>query len=273
MDLSITISACGSKFAPIMLRGDYGEQIDIARRLGFKMVELHIQDPNKIDRDLILKTLQRTGIKVSTIGTGQAFVDERLSFSNPDQEIRRRAVQRVKDQIDFANELGAKVIIGTIKGPMPENLSDQLVARKNIIECMQACSEHAESSTVGLTLEAVNRYETNFLNTAEETMKFIREIDSPVLGLHLDTFHMNLEEVSLEETLKTYAPWLSHMHLADSNRWAPGMGHLDFERIIATLKAINYQGVLAIECLPRPDAMIAARQSFNYLSPMINQAS
>lgn len=269
MDLSITISAYGSKFAPIVLRGDYAEQICIAHQVGFKLVELHIQDPNKIDQDRILQSLQSTGVKVSTLGTGQAYVDERLSFSDSDAEIRKRAVQRIKDQIKFAHKLGAKVIIGTIKGTMPENFAAQESARQRVLACLQECSAYAESLTVELTLEAVNRYETNFLNTAEETAAFIKEINSPALGLHLDVFHMNMEEVSIEVALKTYAPLLRHMHLADSNRWAPGMGHLDFKGLIKTLNEVNYQGALAIECLPRPDAMVAARQAFDFLSPLV----
>lgn len=269
MDLSITVSMPGSKFAPIVLRGDYAEQIRVASHVGFKAIELHIPDPTKINQDSIFYTLEHTGLKVSTIGTGQAYVDERLSFSDPAAEVREKAVQRIKDQIEFAKKLDAKVIIGTIKGLMPENLSDREVAHERVIQSLRECSKYAEDLGTMLTLEAVNRYETNFLNTAEETAALIIEVNSPALRLHLDSFHMNIEEVSITQTIKTYGHLLTHVHLADSNRWAPGMGHIDFPAMIATFKEIGYQGYLAIECLPKPSSLIAAQQAYDYLSPLV----
>ncbi len=269
MDLSITISSCGSKFAPIVLQGDYTEQIQIAYSLGFKAVELHIKDPNAINQPLIFRAIKDTGIKVSTIGTGQAYVDEKISFSNPDAQIRRRAVQRIKDQIDFAKQLDAKIIVGTIKGPMPEDPSEKVIAKNRVVECLKECAKYAEKSNTILTLEAINRYETNYLNTAEQTVELINEVNSPVVGLHLDTFHMNIEETSINKTLKDYSRFLTHIHFADSNRWAPGIGHLDFRSIIATLTEIKYQGFLGIECLPKPNSLDAAKQALNFLNSIL----
>jgi sugar phosphate isomerase/epimerase len=269
MDLSITISAPGSKFAPIVLRGDYAEQMRVASHVGFKAIELHLPDPNKINQDVIFYTLEHTGLRVSTIGTGQAYVDERLSFSNPSVEIRDKAVQRIKDQIDFAKKLEAKVIIGTIKGVMPENLEERLRARNWAIDALRECSLYAEDKGTILTLEAVNRYETNFLNTAAETAALIAEVGSPALRLHLDSFHMNIEETSITETIKTYGQLLTHVHLADSNRFPPGMGHMNFPAIITALKEVGYQGYLAIECLPQPSSLSAAQQAYEYLSPLV----
>lgn len=269
MELSITITAKGSKFAPIVLCGDYVEQIELAAKIGYKAVELHIQDPNRIDQEAIFEALQKNKMRVSTIGTGQAYVDERLSFSNPDHAIRQRAVQRIKDQIKFARELKAKVIIGTIKGLMPEDPRDRVIAKEHVINCLKECAAYAKEHDTLLTLEAVNRYETNFLNNAQETMELIDLVDSPNLGLHLDTFHMNIEEVSIEETLRKYRDYLFHIHLADSNRRAPGMGHLDFRSIYKTLREIDYQEFLGLEYLPEPEPIIAAKQGLTYFRSLI----
>ena len=269
MELSITISTPGSKFAPIVLQGDYVEQIEYAARIGFTAVELHIRDPKAVDREGIKAVLSRTGLRVSTIGTGQAYVDERICFSDPDLSIRERAVQRIKDQVDFGAELNAKVIIGTIKGNLPADPAEIMATKARIIACLKECAQYAETAGVILTLEAINRYEANFLNTASDTVAFIKEIASPALGLHLDTFHMNIEEVDTVATIKTYAPYLVHLHVADSNRWPPGMGHLDFGAIIAALQEIGYTGCLGIECLPRPAAEWAAQQGFSHLSNII----
>ncbi|TCL57713.1 sugar phosphate isomerase/epimerase [Hydrogenispora ethanolica] len=269
MQLSITISTPGSKFAPIVLQGEYAAEIEHAARLGFAAVELHIRDPKAIDRAAIREALRRTGLAVSTIGTGQAYVDERLCFSDPDPGIRAMAVQRIRDQIDFAAQLGTKVIIGTIKGNLPADPGQTAATRERIVACLSECASYAAQSGVTLTLEAINRYESNFLNSAADTVAFIQSIGSPALGLHLDTFHMNIEESDIAAAIKTSAPYLAHIHFADSNRWPPGMGHLDFGRIVASLKEAGYQGFMGVECLPRPAAESAARQSLEHIGKIM----
>ncbi len=269
---SITISAPGSKFSPIVLQGEYASQIRLAASIGFKAVELHICDPNKVDRQAITKAVESSNLVVSTIGTGQAYVDEHIYFTSPVSEVRRAAVQRIKDQIDFAKDFGAKVIIGTIKGPLPADEDSQNLARKTAIDCFRECAEYAERSKVRLTLEAINRYETNFLNDASQTVEFIRQVGSPVVGLHLDTFHMNIEEISIEETIHRNRDHLIHLHVADSNRWSPGRGHVDFLSIMRCLRAVDYQGFLGVECLPLPEPSAAAENALTYLEHLIRLA-
>jgi len=265
MNISLTISSPGSKNAPIIFRGDYSEEIVRAAAMGYKAVELHIRDPKAVDRKAILRNLEETGMEVSTIGTGQAYGEDQIFFTSPDEQVRRATVKRIKDQIDFASELGAKVIIGLIKGPLPELEPERATARARAIDCLRECADHAQKARVSLPVEAINRYEANFLNTAEDTYRFVQEIGSSAVGLHLDTFHMNIEEVSIEEAIKRYADRLIHIHLADSNRWAPGMGHLNFDSILSVLGEIGYHGSLGLECLPMPDAQKAAEHAFRYL--------
>lgn len=270
MKLSITISSLGSKFAPIILQGEYAQQIEKARALGYSMVELHIRDPKILDLDPIIKSLEQTKLQVSTIGTGQAYVDDRIYFSSFDQAIRRAAVQRIKDQIDLGELLHAKVIIGTIKGQLPLIEEDRTKAFGLVVDCMKECLDYAEQHDVQLTLEAINRYETNFLNSAAQTVAFIEPLGSKRLGLHLDTFHMNIEEASIEETIREYgSKHLSHLHIADSNRWAPGQGHIEFSKIIKELKAIDYQGFLGLECLPMPDPETTAKHALEYMRKLL----
>ena len=265
MKMSLTISSPGLKSAPILFTGDYAEQIDLAAAIGFEAVELHIRDPKTVDRRSILQSLEKTGMEVSTIGTGRAYGEDKIFFTSSDKQVREAAVQRIKDQVDFASLVGANVIIGLIRGPLPEGEFERPTARAYATDCLKECADYAQKAGVQLPIEAINRYETNFLTTAEETEQFIRGIDSEAVGLHLDTFHMNIEEVSIEETIKRHAGRLIHIHFADSNRWVPGMGHLNFHSILSTLREIGYQGYLGLECLPMPDALKAAEYAFRYL--------
>ena len=271
MKPSLTISSPGSKTAPIIFQGDYAEEIVRAARIGYKAVELHIRDPKALDRKAILRNLEKTETEVSAIGTGLAYGQDRIFFTSSDEGIRRAAIQRIRDQIDFASELRANVIIGLIKGPLPESEPERALARQRMVDGLRECVDYARKANVQLPVEAINRYEANFLNTAEDTYRFVQEIGSSAVGLHLDTFHMNIEEVSIEEAIKRHADRLIHIHLADSNRWAPGMGHLDFNSILSTLKEVGYQGDLGLECLPKPDAETAAKHALQYLEKMLSE--
>ena len=271
MKMSLTISSPGPKSAPILFTGDYAEQIDQAAAIGFGAVELHIRDPKAVDRRSMLRSLEKTGIEVSTIGTGRAYGEDKIFFTSSDKQVREAAVQRIKDQIDFASLVGANVIIGLIRGLLPEGESERAMARAYAIDCLKECADYAQKAGILLPVEAINRYETNFLTTAEEADQFIREIDSDAIGLHLDTFHMNIEEVSIEEAIKNHAKRLIHIHLADSNRWAPGMGHLNFQSILSTLRETGYPGYLGLECLPMPNAQRAAEYAFHYLEELLSR--
>ena len=268
---SLTISSPGSKFAPLLFRGDFEECIARASGIGFKAVELHIRDPRVVDRQAILKSLEKTGVVVSTIGTGQAYGEDRIFLTSFDDTVRNAAIRRIKDQIDFAAPLGAKVIIGLIKGPLPEEESKQEAAKVWAASGLRECAEYALKQGTTLTLEVINRYETNFLNTAEEADRFLGEVDAEGIGLHLDTFHMNIDEVSIEKSIRDHGARLVHVHLADSNRWAPGMGHLDFHLILKKLKEIGYKGYLGLECLPKPDPERAAIQGLRYLEELLSK--
>jgi len=118
---------------------------------------------------------------------------------------------------------------------------------------LRECTEFAKEYNIRLTLGPVNRYESNFINTLNEGVEFIIRVGASNLGLLADTFHMNIEEVSIYDSLIQAKDYITHVHFADSNRWAPGCGHLDFSKIVQTLKKIGYQGFISAEILPFPD--------------------
>lgn len=270
MNLSVTISSPGSKFAPIILQGEYITQICKAKKIGYKAVELHIRDPKIIDYSSIMQVIKKNNLAVSAIGTGQAYVDDKISFTSIDKKIRSAAVQRIKNQIDLALKLNSKVIIGTIKGFLPEDKNGRLIAVERLTVCLRECTEYAKYKKVNLVLEAINRYEANFLNTAKQTVEFIEKIDPSVIGLHLDTYHMNIEEKLIGQVIKEYSSYLAYLHFSDSNRLVPGLGHINFSEIMLALKEINYNGYIGIEALPLPDSYSAAKQALSYILKLCN---
>src|SRR5512135_3019615 len=129
MEMSLTISSPGARSAPILFEGEFPEQIERAAAVGFKAVELHIRDPKMVDHRSMLRALEKTGVAVSTIGTGRAYGEDKIFFTSPDGNVREAAVKRIKDQIDFASSVEAKVIIGLIRGPLPVGEAERAKAR------------------------------------------------------------------------------------------------------------------------------------------------
>ncbi|MBU0506927.1 sugar phosphate isomerase/epimerase, partial [bacterium] len=201
------------------------------------------------------------------IGTGQAFGEEGLSLTHKDETIREKAFQRMSDQIVCAKKMGGHVIIGLLRGIPPK--SDVNIAVDLFRDSLKPIAKKAEEAGVNIVIEPINRYETSLLHTVDETVAFINTVQSDSVGILFDTFHANIEEVSIEASIERCGDRLFHVHLADSNRWAPGQGHIDFPSIIATLKKIGYNGFLSAEILPKPTPEEAAKYTIGYMNKLL----
>jgi len=265
MKKSIVVSTQPTKFSALAFKEDFKESIKKVADLGFDGAELAVRNPKDLKVENIIKIIKENDLEVPAIGTGQAYGEEGLSFSDPDEVIRKMAVERINDQIVFASNFNAQVIIGLIRGNVEESVG-RAEAKEWTIDCLRKCTEFAKEYNIRLTLEPVNRYESNFINTLNEGIKFIKRVGVSNLGLLADTFHMNIEEISIYDSIIQAKDYISHVHFADSNRWAPGCGHLDFAKIIQTLKKIDYQGYVSAEILPFPDPDSCARLTAEHLS-------
>jgi len=265
MKKSIVVSISSTKFSALAFKEDFEKSIKKVADLGFDGAELAVRNPKNLKVENVIKIIKENDLEVPAIGTGQAYMEEGLSFSDPDEAVRKMAVDRINDQIIFASHFDAQVIIGLIRGKINESVS-QAEAEEWTIDGLRKCTEFAKEHNVRLTLEPVNRYESNFINTLNEGIEFIKRVRASNLGLLADTFHMNIEEVSIYDSIIQAKDYITHVHFADSNRWAPGCGHLDFKEIINTLKKINYQGYISAEILPLPDPDTAARTTAKTLN-------
>ncbi len=258
MKKSIVISTSSTKFSALAFKENLKESIKKVANLGFDGAELAVRNPQDLKVKSIINLLKENKLEVPAIGTGQAYGEEGLSFSNPDEIVRKTSVERINDQIVFASNFNAQVIIGLIRGKIEEGVN-RAEAEEWTIDCLRKCTEFAKEYNIRLTLEPVNRYESNFINTLNEGIEFIKRVGASNLGLLADTFHMNIEEVSIYDSIIQAKDYITHVHFADSNRWTPGCGHLNFAKIVQTLKKIDYQGYVSAEILPLPDSDTAAR--------------
>jgi sugar phosphate isomerase/epimerase len=252
----------------VAFKGDFEANIAKIAGWGYEGVELAIRNPDLVDASHLEKMLGNYGLKVPAIGTGQAWGEEKLSFTSSDNAIRGVAVGRIKRQIEFAHRFDALVIIGLIRGITPQGQS-HTQSMTFLAECLMECCELATVHGVRMALEPLNRYETDLIHTVQDGLELIHQIGSSNLGLLLDTFHMNIEETDIEASIKQSGEQIFHFHVADSNRWYPGGGHLDFNDILHSLKSIGYMGWISGEFMPIPDANRAAERSISHLKQIL----
>lgn len=262
MKLSIVLSTQPASFSALAYKGNIEENIKRIKVLGYDGVELAVRNPNELDVELIQSVLVKNSLPVPAIGTGQAFGEEGLSFTHSDPRIRRKAIERIKEQIAFAKNFNAVVIIGLIRGTVQSD-SDKNQAYNNMLTAFDESASFDEN--VKIVIEPINRYETNLLNTVSETLAFIDELEKSNVGLLLDTFHMNIEEPNIVDSIKLAKDKIFHFHVADSNRWHPGAGHINFYEIYETLQQVNYTGFVSAEILPMPDPDTAAANNIKYM--------
>jgi sugar phosphate isomerase/epimerase len=262
--LSIVLSTHQARFEAVAIKGNFETNIAKIAGWGYNGVELAIRDPDLVDIGTLESILIDNGLKVPAIGTGQAWGEEGLSFTSPDIDVRNAAVIRIKRQIQLAHRFNSLVIIGLIRGVTPKG-QKKAQSIRYLTQCLQDCLEAASAQGVYLALEPLNRYETDIIHTSEEGLELIQQVGSPNLGLLLDTFHMNIEEAVIEESIQLCGERIFHFHVADSNRKYPGAGHLDFPSILKALVSTGYKGWVSGEFLPNPDPDGAAQNSITYL--------
>jgi sugar phosphate isomerase/epimerase len=268
MKLSIVLSTQPAQFQAATFKGDLETNLAQIASLGYNGVELAIRDPKLIDLELLDRLVCEQGLSVPAIGTGQAWGEEGLSFTDPDPQVRVAAIERIKSHIPVAAHFGAVIIIGLVRGIVKPGVG-HAQAMDWLVEALGECSAAARPHGIRLALEPINRYETTLINNAAQGLDLIGRVGANNFGLLLDTFHMNIEEVNIESSIRACGERIFHFHVADSNRWHPGAGHLDFASLLKALYATGYEGWVSGEFLPQPDAKAAARESITHLHRLL----
>ena len=237
--------------------------------IGYKGVELFLRDPDSLDRVMLDKLLQKTGLEVCGIGTSPMIAQDGLSLTNIDPDKRKRAVEGAKKLIDFASCYG-KIPLGI--GKFRGNLT---VGRRAegwswMREAFMAICDYASQKNVLVALEPQERTNLNNINSTRDGVTWVEQIGAENLGLLLDTYHMNLEDPSVMAGFVEAAKYTMHVHISDTDRLAPGKGKIDFTNVMRTLRAIGYNGYLSVEISQPPDAFASAQQAWNYMNNIKN---
>ena len=248
--------------------GDLERAFSVAKELGFDGIEISIADPEEISLSKVKDLISKYQVVISAISTGGAAVRDGLIFSSPDKSIRKAAIQRIKNHIDFASHFNAVVVIGLIKGWVDRDYSQ---CEDCITECLKECNEYAVKKRMKLALEPINRFQEDFFNSILDCKEYIDRIKFSNVKMMIDSFHMNIEDSDMWGNIRQAKDYIIHIHYSDSNRLAPGMGHFDFSKMTKVLKEIDYKGYISAEILPIPDSYTAAKQTITSMKSYLSQ--
>ncbi len=255
---SMAISPAPTKFGPLLFAGDWQLGLETALEFGYCAVEISLRDPADPVVSELVQALRKSDLSLSAIATGQSFIHEGLSLVNPDPGDRRKLLERMKRFFDIAAFWKAIVILGGVRGKYVGDPDTFPAQRSLALDTVREYSQCAKEAGVRLAVEPINRYETNFINTIQEALDFIDDAGYENLVMLADTFHMNIEEKDLASALDSAGLNLAYAHFADSNRQAPGQGHIDFSQLADKLYEIHFDGYVGAEILPLPDSRRAA---------------
>jgi sugar phosphate isomerase/epimerase len=242
---------------PFVFHGDLVGSVKKAAALGFDAVEIFPPSAAALEVGELRKVLGDHGLKLAAVGTGAGWVVHQLTLVETDAARNRRAHDFVWGLMDAAAELGAPVIVGSMQGRHEPDHQDQVLSRLAVR--LQDLGQRAKGLGVPLLYEPLNRYETNLFNRQSDAANWLRAFRIENVRLLCDLFHMNIEETDIALTFRRVGDVLGHIHFVDSNRLAPGMGHMDFAPIVTALREIGYDGYVSAECFPQPDSDSAAR--------------
>jgi len=184
------------------------------------------------------------------VGTTGMWPEE-MDLINPDEKVRRKTVQYIKDCCKMSADLGGNIFSGLVPSAVGKikPLSSPRSEWEWAVEGIREAARYAEDLGIKLGIEPINRFETYFINRAEQALKLMKAVNMDNVKVVLDSFHLNIEEASPIGAILSVGSNLMDFHVADSNRMPPGKGHLDWRSIIIALKHIGYDGYLTLEFL------------------------
>ncbi|MCL4863230.1 MAG: sugar phosphate isomerase/epimerase [Caldilineaceae bacterium] len=221
--------------------------VPLVAEMGFDWVEFPIEEPNGFDYARAGELAQAHGLGVSVA----AAMGQERDLIHPDASIRANGVAFVEHCIDAAHTMRARNLIGPIYAAVGRTWQATPAERARDVELLvqqlSRLADYAGERGVTLCIEPLNRFETSFLNLAEQGVEIIDRVNHPACQLMLDTFHANIEEKSLGDAIRMVGPRLKHFHACENDRGIPGSGHLPWGDVAAALRDIGYDGPVVIE--------------------------
>jgi D-psicose/D-tagatose/L-ribulose 3-epimerase len=232
------------------------------REIGYDILEVAVEDKHLIDWNRLKDLSRDAGLKIMISG---AFGRDR-DISSDDPEIRKQGLQYITDCIQIAEKMGSPVFTGPVYSAVgktrlvPEDRKKR--EREWCVDNLRKAGEIARDSGVVVGVEPLNRFETDMVNTADQAISLVSEVNDANIRISLDTFHCNIEEKDIPEAIRRVGKdLLCHVQGNECDRGTPGTGHLDWRGIQEALLQIGYEGAVVIETFGAPSAELARAAS------------
>ncbi len=218
------------------------------KQMGFDVLEVALEDASIIDAKLLRKMTEDNGLSVTVCG---AFGPTR-DISSEDRAIRENGADYIRQSIRFAEQVGARIFAGPVYSAVGKTrlVPDEQKKREWgwCVENLREVGKAATDAGVTIGIEPLNRFETDMINLSEQAVKLVRDVGSPAYKIHMDTFHGNIEEKSIPDSIRKLGKgMLCHFHACENDRGIPGTGHQDWIGIRDALRSVEYDGAAVIE--------------------------
>ena len=219
--------------------------IERVKSLGLDFIEIPLMCLDTFDAHSIKEKLQQVGLDACT----STVLTNETDITSHDRSIRQNGINYLKECVKATSEIGATSFSGVVYSQhvKPAIKRPTEVEWNYSAECLREVAIFANDFGVTIGIEPVNRYETYLINTCEQALKLKEMIGESNIKIHLDTYHMNVEEKSFYEATKMAGDSLIHYHLCENDRGIPGTGHVDWDGIFKALAEIDYKGYAALE--------------------------
>ena len=215
-----------------------------AKKAGYDYIEMLMIEPEKIDEVMTKEVLAEHGL----FATASLGLSPETDVTSTNPSIVKKGDELLRKVVDKLHAIGSTELCGVIycslgKYPGPASAEN----RANSISAVTRLADYASDKGININLEVVNRYETNIMNTGKEGLKFLEAVNRPNAYLHLDTYHMNIEEDGMSQAVLDAGDALGYVHIGESHRGYLGSGNVDFDTFFSALKKINYSGPITFE--------------------------
>lgn len=215
------------------------------KKIGMDGIEVPMFDPALLPISSIREAFERHDMECTVC----AILPRPYNPISPNSETRRRAIAHLIRCIEASAAMGAKILGGPLCAPIGYLPRHRPTTEEWswAIDAFRALGDALEANDVTLSIEPVNRSETFFLRSAAEAKQLCESIGNPRIGVTVDTFHANIEELSIPDAIRSLGPYLKHIHASENERGPLGIGHVPFMEIVSVLKEIEFKGYLMIE--------------------------
>jgi len=232
--------------------GGFGPQdyplVEKAAKLGFQVIEISYGENETVfDPKALKRLLDEHGLGVVMCG----YIHPNRDITSTDPSLRAMGMKYFRNAAETAKILGAKVFAGPLYAEifrgrwLPED--ERKAEWDRSVKAQREAADICADAGLTIAMEPLNRFETDFINTAHQAVRYVEEVGKANVKVHLDTFHMCMEEKHFGSAIREAGKHLAHVHANSNDRGTPGEGHIPWSEVVTALKDVNYAGIVSIE--------------------------